>query len=178
MKIVKKGRPQHGMRGHRDYSVWSGAKNRVTNENDHHWERYGGRGIIMYSTWLLDPVSFIEYIRLLPNYGVEGYSIDRVNNDYGYEPMNLRWASRITQAQNSANNGRREYRDIPVHQFTKDMDYIATYNNFKDASIAINGNSANIAQCIRREKASHKGFIWMKAKGDINKFKELMRNSR
>ena len=37
----------------------------------------------------------------MPNALKDGYSLDRVYNNYGYEPMNLRWVSKTVQVRNT-----------------------------------------------------------------------------
>jgi hypothetical protein len=61
------------------------------------YEQYGGRGIKLCDAWLKDPMSFVDYMR--DSY-VPGYTIDRIDNDKGYEPGNVRWASSKEQATN------------------------------------------------------------------------------
>ena len=72
-------------------------KDKCTNPNHRQWKDYGGRGITLYWT---DWRTFQQW--LLNNLGEkpEGYTLDRENNDKGYEPGNLRWATRAEQIEN------------------------------------------------------------------------------
>jgi len=83
-----------------NYSRYNGIKMRCYNPSRKDYPRYGGRGITMSDIWLNDLDLFVNYIESLPNSGREGYSLDRVHNDFNYEPMNLRWATDSTQARN------------------------------------------------------------------------------
>ena len=82
---------------HKDYRVWSSAKNRCNNPNNKGYKNYGGRGIKMAEYWINNPEVFIEYIQKLPLYRVGNRSIDRINNDGDYEKGNLRWGTKLQQ---------------------------------------------------------------------------------
>ena len=82
------------------YKAWANIKNRCYNKNSHDYKYYGGRGITMSDEFSSDSVLFCEYVMSLPNSTKEGYTIDRINNDRGYERGNIRWASKQTQAIN------------------------------------------------------------------------------
>ena len=86
-------------RSHRLYMTWANCKQRCYNVKHPSYHVWGGRGISLdkrfhkFTNWL-------DYVSMLPNYGKKGYSLDRVCNDFNYEPMNLRWVDRSTQTQN------------------------------------------------------------------------------
>lgn len=82
------------------YELWARIKSRCYNHNSLDYPSYGGRGIFMYEQWIEDSKSFIDYVKQLPNFGIPNYSIDRINNNNGYVPDNLRWADSFTQALN------------------------------------------------------------------------------
>jgi len=85
------------------YNTWDGIKKRCLKEYNHNYKNYGGRGIIMYEPWINNYQDFKKWI--LNNLGErpEGYSIDRIDNNKGYLPGNLRWADRTTQSKNRRN---------------------------------------------------------------------------
>jgi hypothetical protein len=65
----------------------------------HEWPYYGGRGIGVVAEWTGDG-GFERFLAHMGPRPSAGHSIDRIDNDRGYEPGNVRWADRFTQAQN------------------------------------------------------------------------------
>jgi hypothetical protein len=86
----------HGLRGHPIYSVWKGMVTRTTNPKAKDFINYGGRGIAICSEWL-SVANFIE--DMYPTYE-EGLTIDRIDNDLGYNKFNCRWATKNVQQRN------------------------------------------------------------------------------
>lgn len=77
------------------YYSWSGAKARCRDPKSKSWPNYGGRGITFAPEWD-DFRVFILHMGVRP----PGTTLDRINNDRGYEPGNCRWADKKTQANN------------------------------------------------------------------------------
>lgn len=83
----------------KEYRIWCNIKQRCYNTNHPQYKDYGGRGITLYEGWLDNPNLFCSYILSLGECP-PGWQLDRAENDYGYEPMNLRWAPRKVQIDN------------------------------------------------------------------------------
>ena len=79
-----------------------------TNPKNKSYPNYGGRGINIASNWRNSFKAFIDHIGLRPN---NTYSIDRINNDIGYIPGNVRWA---TTHEQSINTRRQKNKNLPV----------------------------------------------------------------
>jgi hypothetical protein len=108
---------KHGLSHHPLYRVYASMIQRCYNENNPGYKNYGGRGIEVCDAWKNDPGLFLDYIERLPNFGEDGYSIDRINNDGNYEPGNLRWADRFIQANNKRppkNNSNNRNGETPI----------------------------------------------------------------
>lgn len=91
----------HGMKHTPEYKSWQHAKERCYKPNNKAYSNYGARGIVMCQEWLNSFEAFYAHIGPRPN----GCSLDRVDNEKGYAPGNVRWATRSEQ-----NNNRRPRR--------------------------------------------------------------------
>ncbi len=91
----------HGKTSTRIYSIWSGMKFRCENKDTHAYAHYGGRGINVCLEWQRFPPFYIWAM-------AHGYNkkltIDRRDNNAGYNPDNCRWATRKEQSQNTRAN--------------------------------------------------------------------------
>lgn len=83
---------------HPQYSRWRAMFDRCYSPKNKKYPLYGGRGITVCERWR-DFELFLEDIAPLGPCPPK-YSIDRINNDLGYELGNVRWASAKTQLQN------------------------------------------------------------------------------
>lgn len=98
----KDGRSLHPL-----YGTWFQMISRCENQNQKHYDRYGGRGISVCEEWH-DFWKFVEWSDSVggrPN----GFTLDRINNDGNYEPSNCRWADWYTQTTNKSSNVLIEY---------------------------------------------------------------------
>jgi len=121
-------RAQHGRCHTKEYVLWGGIKQRCFNPTHARYDRYGGRGITMHPDWADSFEAFFAYVGPAPTQDGDT-SMDRIDNELGYEPGNVRWATRRVQANNTSQNVRTEFRgkdmtvaeiaravDIPYHQ--------------------------------------------------------------
>jgi len=82
------------------YKVWANMKTRCYNPNSKDYVNYNSHNISVCEEWKNSFLAFYRDVKDLPNYGIKGYSLDRINNDGNYEPSNVRWADKYTQANN------------------------------------------------------------------------------
>lgn len=82
-----------------EYRAWQHAKSRCFNPNVDNFQNYGGRGISMCERWLNSFENFLSDMGEKPE-PKHKYSIDREDNDGGYEPSNCKWKTLSEQAKN------------------------------------------------------------------------------
>jgi hypothetical protein len=101
--LAKERATKHGRSGSAEYLCWKGMKARCYNPRHSSYENYGGRGIGVADAWRFGENGrhpfecFIAHTGLKPS---PAHSIDRIDNDDGYRPGNVRWATSSQQVQN------------------------------------------------------------------------------
>lgn len=89
-----------------EYRIYMMIHQRIYNPKHTSYEHYNKRGITLHGEWHNDHKDgfkkFFEHVNSPPvgPYPGRGYSLDRINNNRGYEPGNLRWATASQQRQN------------------------------------------------------------------------------
>lgn len=95
--LNKEGNPKHGMCGTPEYSSWVCMKSRCINPNNTEYYRYGGRGITICQEWIDSFPAFYEDMGQKP----DGLTLERIDNDSGYFPVNCKWATPTEQSRNT-----------------------------------------------------------------------------
>lgn len=86
----------HGRSQSFEYHSWQSAKERCFNVRNKKYPKYGGRGITMCADWAQSFEQFFAHIGPRP----KGTTLDRIDNNRGYEPGNVRWATSTAQVRN------------------------------------------------------------------------------
>lgn len=92
---------RHGMHGTPEYSAWRSMITRATNPKFIGAHRYSERGITVCEEWRNSFSAFYAEVGARPT---PDHSIDRIDNNKGYEPGNVRWATNTEQMLNRSNN--------------------------------------------------------------------------
>lgn len=74
-------------------------KGRCYDPSDISFPNYGGRGIAVSPLWVSDYQVFLDHVGPKPE-PTSAYSLDRIDNERGYEPGNVRWATKSQQMTN------------------------------------------------------------------------------
>lgn len=95
---IRKGSNKNtGLEKHPEYSTWRSMVRRCHSPSHKAYPRYGGRGIEVFSVWRTSFRAFILYLDTNLGTRPPNFTLDRIDNNKGYEPGNLRWASHSDQ---------------------------------------------------------------------------------
>lgn len=131
-RTVSKPNLRHGMHRSRTYRCWVRMKARALGREDAVKHHYSGRGIGICPGWEESFECFLADMSECP----PGLTIERIDNDRGYEKSNCRWATQRDQVRNT----RRTVR-ITVDQRTFCL---------KDACEILAVSYDRVRGCIRR----------------------------
>lgn len=80
-----------------EYNSWHGMFERCTNPNNEYFKDYGNRNITICERWKNSFEAFLEDMGPRPS--IE-YSLERIDNDGNYEPINCKWGTKTEQSRN------------------------------------------------------------------------------
>jgi hypothetical protein len=88
----------HGGKRSAEYRIWCGLKYRCNQPHSPAYKNYGARGIKVCPAWDASFAAFFHDMGLRPT---SKHTLDRIDNERGYEAANCRWATRKEQADNT-----------------------------------------------------------------------------
>lgn len=86
----------HGHYNSRTYHSYHSMKARCLNKKHRQYKDYGGRGIKISKSWVNSFESFLKDMGERP----KGKTIDRIDNNKGYNKNNCKWSTRKEQNNN------------------------------------------------------------------------------
>ncbi len=97
------------------YSSWAAMLKRCLDSKHENFKHYGAKGVTVAPCWVSDFQAFITYLGPKPT---PSHTVDRIDNSKGYEPGNVRWATRLEQNINRKNTLVVMYRGVVSPLFT------------------------------------------------------------
>lgn len=123
----------HRLSNTRIYQTWYSMKGRCENKDDKDYEIYGGSGIKVCKEWSDDFMSFYNWS--MENGYKDDLTIDRIDNDKGYDPNNCRYVNYTIQNRNRSNTVILEHEGVskPLAEWCEiyNIPYRRTYERMK-----------------------------------------------
>lgn len=122
--VSQRASKHHGF-GTRLYAVWNSMRQRCLNPHSQAYKNYGGRGITICSEW----EDFAEFRTWALSNGYDEtalrgeLTLDRIDVNQGYSPVNCRWVSTSVQAHNKRNTLLLTYQGVtkPLTEWAKEV---------------------------------------------------------
>lgn len=100
MTRLGKSNTTHGLSRRPEHAIWSGMHQRCADHRHPTYASYGGRGITVCDRWQ----TFENFYADMGPRPTPAHTIDRKDNDRGYDPENCRWITRSQQSRNTSRN--------------------------------------------------------------------------
>ncbi|WP_157900154.1 hypothetical protein [Rhodoferax koreensis] len=138
---------------HPIYRAWIAMRQRCENPNNTAYKFYGGKGVKVCPQW----GTFAKFLADVGEPPAPGFTLDRINPSGDYEPGNVRWASRFTQATNTKIREDNSSGLKGVSWFHRTNRWFVFINHEKKR-VALGYYEDFFEACCVRKSAEH--FIW------------------
>ena len=120
---------KHGLSEERLYYIFCNIIQRCRNPKTDHYDRYGGRGIDIAQEFVNDFLLFKAELGPEPD-TVNKWTVERIKNDLGYIPGNIKWATKDTQARNKGKfkNNKSGKTGVYYYDFDNSRSWVALWN--------------------------------------------------
>jgi len=98
-KLIARYGLKHGLSKSPTYNSWHSMIQRCNNINSPDYKRYGKKGITVCNTWLIFDI-FLKDMGIRP----DGKTLNRINNNLGYNKDNCEWSTYREQGNNRSDN--------------------------------------------------------------------------
>lgn len=137
----------HNLSGTRLHRIWKDMRRRCNNPNRNNYKNYGGRGIKVCEEWN-DYATFHEWA--INNGYSDELSIERIDNDGNYEPINCKWITMDEQKLNTRQN--RKFKATSPEGIVYYDTVIKRFANEHDLK------NYCISDCLNGRQHTHKGW--------------------
>ena len=146
-EAARKLKTKHGGHGTQEYAAWTALKNRCLNPNNKDFKHYGERGIAVDEVFQ-GADGFLRFLAEVGPRPSPWHSIDRIDNERGYEPGNLRWSTQRQQVRNS-----RMVKPVVRSDGKR-------YATATDAADGIGSDVSNVIAACRGRQKTAGGYGW------------------
>lgn len=142
----------HGMSKTRIFGIWKGMHTRCYNPNYAGYKNYGGRGVTICDDWH----KFEAFYADMGSSYAAGLTIERIDNDVGYQPGNCRWIPKPEQSRNRVGGESWDFKSAPIAGNTSGIRGVSWSKRDSrwTASIMINGRQKNLRRFDTIEEAA------------------------
>ena len=156
-QLIREKVTKHGMSKHILFPTFINMKQRCYNSEFEGYSDYGGRGIKVCDRWLEpDGKGFLNFLEDMGE-RPDGMSLDRIDVNGHYDPLNCRWTDWSTQSFNQRKNKTSNTVRIGIRYDAKNNKWRASINYNGKAYHLYYGKSLEVA-IKRREDAEIKYF--------------------